>query len=248
VRAKLYVVAASHPCWAVARAMELKAIPYRRIEWPPTVHVPMQRLRFSQGTVPGLVIDGEKVIGSRRIMARLDELVPDPPLHPAESEARARVEEANRWGDEVLQALARRLTWWALRRSPGAMLSYAEDSRLPFPGFVTRALTPAICQIEWKVNDVSDESTRRDLQALSQHLDQVDAWIADGRLGTKQPNAADLQIGSSIALLRTKQDLRSMIAGRPAEQLALTQFPRFPGEVPASTFPGEWLPTTTTAT
>ena len=62
---KLYVVAASHPCFAVKRAMELKGIPYKRVEWPPTFHVPMQRLRFGQGTVPGLRIDGEKVIGSR---------------------------------------------------------------------------------------------------------------------------------------------------------------------------------------
>ena len=43
------------PCWAVKRALELKGIDYKRVEWPPTLHVPLQRLRFSQGTVPGLV-------------------------------------------------------------------------------------------------------------------------------------------------------------------------------------------------
>jgi glutathione S-transferase len=237
VSAKLYVVAASHPCWAVARALELKRIPYRRIEWPPTMHVPMQRLRFGQGTVPGLVIDGEKVIGSRRIMVRLDELVPDPSLQAADP----RVEEANRWGDEVLQALARRLTWWTLRNRPSAALSYGKDSRLPFPDFVTRALMPGISRIEWKINDVSDESTQRDLQALPGHLDRVDAWIAEGLLGAEQPSAADLQIGSSIALLRTKQDIHPLISGRPAERLATSQFADFPGEVPAGTFPGWWL-------
>jgi glutathione S-transferase len=222
--------------------MELKRIPYKRIEWPPTMHVPMQRLRFSQGTVPGLVIDGEKLIGSRAIMARLDELVPDPPLHPADADARARVEEANRWGDEVLQALSRRLTWWSVRHRPGAALSYAEDSRLPFPGFVTQGLTPVISRIEWRINHVSDESARRDLQALPGHLDQIDGWVADGRLGGDRPNAADLQIGSSIALLRTKQDLGPLIAGRPAERLATSQFAGFPGNVPAGVFPREWLP------
>jgi glutathione S-transferase len=242
VTAKLYVVAASHPCWAVARALELKQIRYRRIEWPPAVHVPMQRLRFGQGTVPGLVIDGERVLGSRRIMARLDELASDPALHPGEPESRARVEEADRWGDEVLQALARRLTWWTLRRRPEAIRSYAEDSRLPFPGFVTQGLTPMISRIEWRLNHVSDESARRDLQDLPDHLDQIDGWIADGRLGGDQPNAADLQIGSSIALLRTKQDVRPLIAGRPAERLATSQFALFPGNVPAGTFPQEWLP------
>jgi hypothetical protein len=65
MEAKLYVVAASHPCWAVKRALEMKDIAYKRVEWPVTMHVPLQRLRFSQGTVPGLVMDGEKMIGSR---------------------------------------------------------------------------------------------------------------------------------------------------------------------------------------
>jgi glutathione S-transferase len=206
------------------------------------MHVPMQRLRFGQGTVPGLTIDGEKFVGSRRIMARLDELVRDPPLYPADPEARAHVEEADRWGDEVLQALARRLTWWALRRRPGAILSYSEDSRLPFPGFVTQGLTPVISRVEWRINRVSDESARHDLQVIPQHLDRVDAWISDGRLGTDKPNAADLQIGSSIALLRTKHDVRPLISGRPAERLASRYFERFPGDMPPGTFPSEWLP------
>jgi glutathione S-transferase len=130
MRAKLYVVAASHPCWAVARALELKGIDFTRVEWPPTMHVPMQRLRFGKGTVPGLVVDGERVVGSREIMHRLDELVPEPRLYPAEPDARARVEEIDRWAEQELQALARRLTWWVIRRHPAAMLSYAEDSRL----------------------------------------------------------------------------------------------------------------------
>jgi len=53
MKAKLYVVAASHPCFAVKRALEIKGIAYKRVEWPPTLHVPLQRVRFAQGTVPG---------------------------------------------------------------------------------------------------------------------------------------------------------------------------------------------------
>jgi glutathione S-transferase len=237
----MYVVAASHPCWAVARALQLKGIEYRRIEWPPTTHVPMQWLRFGQGTVPGLVIDGEKVIGSRRIMARLDELVGEPRLYPADSDARARVEEIDLWGDEVLQALARRLIWWALRKRPASSHSYLEDSHLPFPALVTRGLLPSIVRIEWRINDVSDESTQRDLAALPGHFDRIDGWFADGLIGGAAPNAADLQIGASIALLRTMADLRPALDGRPVERLARSEFAGFPGEIPAGTFPAAWL-------
>ena len=246
--AKLYVVAASHPCFAVKRALELKGIAYKRVEWPPTMHVPMQRLRFSQGTVPGLVLDGEKMIGSRAIMHRLDEIRPEPPLYPADPEARRAVEEADLWGDEVLQALARRMTWWALRQAPRAIVTYGEDSRLPLPDFASVASAPLIVRMEWRINGVSDQRSRLDVEELPGHLDRIDRWIADGTLGSAEaPNAADLQIGSSIALLNTIADLRPLLEGRPCLEAALREFPDFPGDIPAGTVPSDWIKTTTPA-
>src|SRR5436305_9047556 len=56
----------------------------------------VQKALFGARTVPGLKIDGEKISGSRAIMRRLDQLVPDPPLFPRDPEACARVEEAER--------------------------------------------------------------------------------------------------------------------------------------------------------
>jgi glutathione S-transferase len=240
--AKLYVVAASHPCFAVARALRLKGIAYKRVEWPPSAHVPLQRLRFGRGTVPGLVIDGERVIGSRAIMHRLDEIRPDPPLYPAEPAARRAVEEADLWGDEVLQALARRMTWWTLRRRPGAITTYGEDSNLPLPDFAAVASAPLIVRLEWRINDVSDERAKLDLEELPTHLDKVDSWIADGALGSAaSPNGAGLQIGSSIALLDTIADLRPLLEGRPCLKAARREFPDFPGEIPPGTLPPEWV-------
>jgi glutathione S-transferase len=239
---KLYVVQASHPCWAVKGALELKEIEYKRVELPVTMHIPLQRLRFSQGTVPGLKIDGEKVIGSRAIMHRLDELQPEPPLYPSDPDTRARVEEADRWGDETLQSLARRLAWWTLRASPRASISYGADSNLPLPDFAAAGLTPVVARIEWRINDVSDEAVAQDLRDLPRHLDRVDGWIADGTLVADPPNAPALQIGASIALLNTIADVRPLLAGRPALELARRHFAHFPGEVPAGTLPPEWMP------
>ena len=53
---------------------------------------------------------------------------------PPTREARALVERAEEWGDEVCQPIARRLLWGALRRRPAALASYARGSRLPLPG------------------------------------------------------------------------------------------------------------------
>jgi glutathione S-transferase len=241
MKVKLYVVVASHPCWAVKRALELKGIEYKRVELPVTMHVPLQRLRFSQGTVPGLTVDGEKVIGSRAIMHRLDELQPEPPLYPADPEARGQVEEADRWGDDVLQALARRMTWWTLRANPRASISYGEDSNLPLPDFAAAVLTPVISRIEWRINDVTDETVARDLRELPEHLDRVDGWIGDGTIEIDPPNAPALQIGSSLALLNTMADVKPLLVDRPAFELAQGHFADFPGDVHEGTLPPEWV-------
>jgi glutathione S-transferase len=235
---RLYVIHGSHPCVTAERALQLKGQPYRIVELPPAFHVPLQWRRFRRTTVPGLVLgSGERVVGSRAIVHRLDELVPEPPLLPADPAARARVEEAERWGDEVLQPLVRRLAWAGFVARPDAFGSYAEGSRLPLPGFLRRAIVPPLARVASIRNGATGERARADLAALPGHLDRVDEWIAEGILGGEQPNAADLQIASSIRLLGTFADVRPMLEGRPCWTLAQRLFPRYAGEMPSGTLP-----------
>ena len=109
--ATLYAVPASHPCAAVEKALQLKGIEYRRVDIPPVAHKAVQKVLFGRGTVPGLRLDGRKLIGSREIMRALDDAVPEPPLLPADEKERKAVGLAEQWGDEVLQPLARRIIW-----------------------------------------------------------------------------------------------------------------------------------------
>jgi glutathione S-transferase len=90
-------------------------------------------------------------------------------------------------------------------------------------------------------NGARDESARADLAALPRQLEQIDGWIAEGVLGGPQPNAADLQVGSTIRLLMSIGDLRPLIAARPSAQLT-RYFPAMVGEVPAGVLPPDWLP------
>ncbi len=241
---KLYVVHSSNACATVEKALELKGIPYKTVEWLVPTHAVMQRLRFGVRTVPGLKLDGgEKISGSRAIVHRLDELVPDPPLLPADDGARAKVLEAERWGDEVLQSAARRIVWMALKQRPNAIPSYQAASQLPqLPRPVVRLVAPGIVAIERAMHHAADETVRADLHALPAQLDQVDEWILDGVLGgAKEPNAADLQIAASLRLLSTLADVRPMLAQRPGEALATALFADYPGEVPAGALPADWL-------
>ncbi len=240
---KLYVVHSSHPCEAVKKALELKAMPFRTFEMLLPTQLVITRLRFPNRTVPALRLDGgEKVQGSRAILRRLDELVPEPRLLPCDEAARSAALDAERWGDEVLQPLARRVVWGALQRNPGAIPSFQESSKLPrLPRPVVRFLAPGVIAIERKVNKAAENQVRADLRALPGHVDRIDEWIAAGVLGGAAPNAADLQIGASLRLLRTIGDLQTVLAKRPAEALATRLFPTFPGNVPAGTYPAAWL-------
>jgi glutathione S-transferase len=237
MRARLYVTPASHPCVAVEKALQLKGLPYDRVDLLPAVHKVVQRLRFGQATVPGLQLDGERIIGSSRIYRRLDALEPSPALLPD-----ARVEEAERWGDEVLQGIPRRLLWTLLARDTTPMRSYADGAKLPIPIDLALASAPIVARLARGYNHGGDGVARVDLQALPGHLDHVDALLAEGVIGGDTPNAADLQILSSVALLATVRDLDRLLERRPSLDAARALFPDFPGETPAGAVPPGWLP------
>ena len=242
---KLYVIHSSHPCATVKKALALKGIPYKTVELPLPLHAPLQKLRFGRRTVPALKLDGgDKISGSRPILRRLDELVADPPLLPDDPAARAAVLDAERWGDEVLQPMVRRLVWGALRHRLDAITTYQEASQLPqLPRPVVRRLAGGIVALERRIHDAGEDKVRADLRALPDELDRIDAWIIDGTLGgAKEPNAADLQIAASLRLLATLGDLRPLLEGRPGNALALALFEDFPGDVPAGAYQADWLP------
>ncbi len=241
--AVLYATPASHPCAAVERAFQEKGLDYRRVDQIPVLHRLLQRSRFGIRTVPGVVFaDGARVCGSRAIMRALDERAPDPPLLPADGDERARVERAEEWGDQVLQPIARRIALTVLSRAPGAAAGYTEEARLPLPGLVTRVSAPLIPRLSRRANRVTDADVRADLIALPAHLARVDGWIEDGTLGGSGVSAADMQIGASLRLLLTLEDVAPLVAARPAGALALRVFPSYPGRVPAGVLPPAWLP------
>ena len=243
--AKLYVLPGSHPVAAVEVALRLKSIDYRRVDLLPMSQVLIGPLRYGGTTVPGLRIAGERLVGSRAIMRRLDTLAPEPALlPPVDDPAHAEVLEAERWGDEVLQSVPRRIVDVAFLRRPAAMESYAANAKLPLPRPLMRPALPLTARLMALKNGARDDAARADLLALPGMLDRIDAWIADGVLGGDRPNAADLQIGSTIRLLATIGDVRPLLEGPPARPAArLTRyFPPMVGEVPPGVLPAEWLP------
>jgi glutathione S-transferase len=241
VDVRLYVIPGSHPSTAVRLMLEHKGIPFQRTDLMPGIHKGvLKALRFGGVTVPALKIDGRRFQGSRQIARELDRLQPDPPLFPADPELRNAVEEAERFGDEDLQAPIRRILWNALKRNRSPLESYGEGANLGIP--MSLAVKTAAPIVAWasSYNKAGDENVRHDLAALPGMLKRIDDWIEAGVLDGDQLNAADFQIAPSVRLAMTMEDLRPQIAGRPAGEMAMRVAPDYPGEFP-SVLPQAWL-------
>ena len=239
--ATLYAIPGSHPAMAARRMLELKGIPYRRIDLMPVISRGVLRaMRFPSNTVPSLSIEGHKLTGSRAIARDLDAIRPEPPLYPSDPERRVAVEDAERWGEEVLQPAVRRILWNALKRDRAPLASYAEGARLGIPvSLAVRTAAPIVAAAS-RMHSADDEAVRRDLASLPGWLKRIDDWIAEGVLDADPPSAADLQIGASLRLAMSLDDLRPEIAARPAGELALRAIPAFPGRAPP-VLPVSWL-------
>jgi glutathione S-transferase len=235
----LHALAPSHPSMTVAAALKYKGLEFERVDLVPGRHNEEMERLYGEGrrTVPGLLIGDERVHGSRAILARLDALRPDPPLYPATNADAVR--EAERWGDEALQDLGRRLPWGALHFRPEAMGTFGGGGALDPAGvdFAMRYIHGS-----WRYHGITAERLAGDLAGLPAKLDHVDALASDGVIGGSTPTAADFQIGATLRVLLTVGDLRPLMAGRPAESIGRRWFPDYPGEVPAGAFPDGWVP------
>lgn len=241
MKAHLYVLPASHPAFTARLMLDRKGIQYKRTDLMPVISKGVLRaVGFPGVTVPALKIDGSKVQGSRQIARELDRLVPEPPLFPTDPERRTAVEEAEKWGDEVLQPPLRSILWWTFKRDKRPMASYSEGAKLGIPvGLAMKTAAPVIA-ISVRVNESDDETVRKALAAFPEMLDKVDALLAAGTIGGEEPNAADFQIATSLRLAMTLDDLRPVIEGRPAGEFAMRLIPEYPGHTPPI-FPPDWL-------
>ena len=237
---KLYVIPASHPSMTAELMLKRKGLPYKRRDLITAMHIPiLKAMRFPTRTVPAIKADdGRKVQGTRQISRYLDEMQPEPALFPAAK--RAEVEEAERWGDEELQSVPRRLAWFALANDRSDLKGFMSGYKLGLPTSVAVATAGPIIWAEKKINKVTPDAVRADLQRLPELLAHVDKLIADGVIGGDEPNAADYQIGTSVRLLMAFDQLRPLIG--PATTAWATKVAPDPGgRVPAG-LPADWIP------
>ena len=238
---KLYGFTGSNSVHTGRLMLEHKGLEYDFVKLPPAVHAPtMLMLGFPTMGVPAIKVDDVRVQGTRWIARALDELYPDKPLlFPADPAQRRKVQDAERWGED-LQNAVRRIFYCAARRDRKAFLSVLGAGRGPIKSLGMRMLAPAVIKLATGLHRASDEAGREDIQLLPERMDRIDAWIDEGVLGGEQLNAADYQIGVNVAALMLSDDLTPYIEGRPAAALARRVLPEYGGHI-GPVVPAEWM-------
>jgi glutathione S-transferase len=236
--AKLYFFDLSHPAQAARLMLEQKGLEHETVRLLPGLHPVQLRLaRFRGPTVPALKIDGRRIQGSRRISRALDDIRPEPALFPAAM--RERVEQAEAWGEQVLQPVPRRIFRWAVSRRPDLRRWLAKQAGLPAPGVMARVNAPLARRFA-RISQATDASVEADAKNVPELLDHADQLISDGTIGGPELNAADFQIGTSVRALMLFAELRPSIEGRPCAGLATKLLPRFAGPLEIG-LPDAWL-------
>jgi glutathione S-transferase len=225
--------------------LDLKGIDYRRVDvLPLNQRLHMRLAGFRGGTVPGLKLDGERIQGSTEISRAIDARWPDPPLFPAEHGLRARVEEAERWGDEKFQPLPRRLFRYGAATDQDLRRAVVRAQGLPAPDLVSALMAPMLAYYararEADGRRANEQGVRADLAALPGMLDHVDELLADGTLTLEPPNAATVQLLATVRLLGSFEDLHAVVHAHPCSGPADQLFAQYQVAVPRF-IPSGWL-------
>lgn len=232
IDAKLYWFPISGPSHAARTALELKGIAYRMVHvLPGNQRIHLRLAGFRRGTVPALKLDGRRIQGSIDIMRELDALHPEPALYPPDPGVRRAVEDAERWGDE-LQDTPRRILRLGLAKDAGLRRWLAEvDGGMPFPPpSLAARLSGPVASYYARVVHADAEHVRAAIAGLPAALDRVDELFDRHVLTRDPPNAATLQLLSTIRTLLGFSDFAEQVGGRSFAPLARKLFPHFPEE------------------
>ncbi|MGO9900932.1 MAG: glutathione S-transferase family protein [Solirubrobacteraceae bacterium] len=239
-RIRLYGFPGSNAALTGRLMLDHKRLDYDLVDLFPGLHMlTLIAMGFQLMTVPAMTVDGRKVQGTRWIARELDRLVPDPPLFPGDPERRAAVEQAERRGEEI-QDVARRIFFCAARLEPELFVMQVGGGRSLPVRMAVRAGASVTLRLAAGFHRASDAAGREDVAGLSERLDEIDAWIAQGVVGGAQLNAADYQIAVSVSGLVKMADLAPLIEDRAVAALADRVAPDF-GRPIGPVLPDEWL-------
>jgi len=159
-------------------ALDFKGIPHRRHSvmpgWP-------RSLWMSRGdrTLPVLDLDGTRVMDSTRIIAALEERIPDPALYPEDPEERRRALDLEDFFDEHSGHDMRRVGFWEARQDLPFALRFMTTDQSPVAAALGRGGLRAAFPFVWRYMNsryaFDEEAVERSRGTLAAALDRIEA-------------------------------------------------------------------------
>lgn len=163
----------SHAATTGQLLFDHKGIDYKRTDLLPVVSwVVLNAMRFPDVTVPAARIDGERVQGTRAIARELERRKPELPLFPGDAERRRTVEEAERFGDEVLQQRIREIFLWSARKDRSGLVGYLKGAKIGMPHQVAARIAGPFIALDARSRGATDDNVRRAIAAFPRMLQQ----------------------------------------------------------------------------
>jgi glutathione S-transferase len=214
-------------------ALDFKRVPHTRRSLLPGPHAgTVKRLTGRSGT-PVLVVDGEALDGSARILERLEERFPEPALYPADPAERKEALRLEQWFDDDIAPRGRRAVLAALLETPGYFARVFADGRWRLVQLGYALVVPLAANLVRKGNGISGPESIADGVAAFEHgLEFVAARAGtSGYLVGARFSVADV---AAAAALATCVDPPASPMARPQPMSApfrafLDRFAKHPG-------------------
>jgi glutathione S-transferase len=202
-------------CDKVRRILNVKHVPYRIEEVPPSKTLSAVRKYNPAGKLPFLTDDGRMVADSTDIAYFLDERYPEPRLIPDEPHARALCHVLEDWADESLYFYEMRLRFTLphnARRFIPQLVKY--ESAL------VRRIAPLAMPLVLRRTVASQGIGRKPvadvLRDVARHLDAVQGllgaapWLLGERL-----TLADIAVYAQLSCVAASDEGSTLVAARP---------------------------------
>jgi len=227
-RVVLHQFVSSHFNEKARWALDWKGVPHRRITYFPGPHaLAMQRLSGQRAT-PVLVLDGEVIAGSARIIAALERRFPERPLVPGDPKLAERARALGAHFDDEVGPAVRTAVFSVLIREPDQLCRTFSQGKPAWSSALYRALFPLTRPIIGRANGVTDAANIERAFAISEAaLDQVAREAsASGQLVGDAFSVADLTCAALLAPLVAPDhpDMRPPAPRPPALEAFLARF------------------------
>jgi glutathione S-transferase len=239
----LHQFPASHFNEKARWGLDWKGVPHRRVHYLPGPHFPQIRRLSGQTSTPVLVLDGQVIAGSARILDALERRFPERPLYPADPELRSRALEIQQRFDREVGPAVRTAAFSAMIDEADYVCRLFSAPQPAWKRTLYRAAFPLVKPLMARGNGVTDprgverafEATREALDFVAKQVDRT------GYLAGDAFSVADLCAAALLAPLvgpghpdmarptpvpPRVQEFAARWAGHPAAQWVLAQYER----------------------